>query len=233
MLVFRYSRALDGRVVYYGRDQAELHHADLEDRMELLLWGRILAPVGQFFRWLARCAESVDPLIANMRAHQVRAPILVPRGNPRLYADCAAATGGRCARDTISLVLEVLTRSPTDQLGRVLLLWHELLNLIDTGRYVPRGQAPYPGFCTNAIDVELLDALDTLHALDAEAGRLVPHYETLFVARQTNVPCVCLACNPTEALMEYCLRGARTYHSTLEPWLYSRTFDELRLESLR
>lgn len=73
-------------------------------------------------------------------------------------------------------------------------MWRELIWLIRNGRYFPPGQTRDSGYCSNIVDVRLLDALDLLHALDEDAGRLVPRYERIFSQKYTGMQCRCPPC---------------------------------------
>lgn len=79
-------------------------------------------------------------------------------------------------------------------------LWDELRNLITSGRYVPMGEEPRQYYCTNIIDAQLCGALDTLHTLDEGAAKLMPSYESIFIAPSTDYKCQCHACHPSENL---------------------------------
>lgn len=121
----------------------------------------------------------------------------------------------------------------TEQLARVVQLWRELLSLIRSGTYTLPGQRPCAMYCTNSIDVRLLDALDTLHALDEASTLLAADYTTLFTVSYTDVECRCQTCVPTTQLMRFLTCKAVIYHLGLDAKLLKRVFDEVGIWDLR
>lgn len=84
-----------------------------------------------------------------------------------------------CARDSCA-----------EQLGRVVAKWAELIYPIRSERYIlPEQEAPID-YCSNLIDLQLLDALDLLLALDEDAEGLVPNYQRICIPASSDVACV-------------------------------------------
>lgn len=125
--------------------------------------------------------------------------------------------------------MQVLTLdSPAEQLERVVRVevWADLICLIRCGQYAEPEQEPARNYCTNVIDVRLLDALDLLHALDDEAGRTVAHYERIFIPTYTGIDCQCPSCRGSFTHWIFLLHSGDAYHGALRTEVYFRMFSE-------
>lgn len=109
----------------------------------------------------------------------------------------------------------------------VLHLWDQLLFTIKNGLYDSRVQEPSEGYCSNSLDVLMVNELDALYNLDKHLERLDPLYDSMFVKRLVDHGCTCPACKPAANFMMDLKFLALKYHAHLEPSLFERGFCEL------
>lgn len=122
-----------------------------------------------------------------------------------------------------------MTDPPAEQLELVVMIWEELIDLIRTGRYAPPEHTVPQGYCTSIIDVRLLNALDALRTLDADAGRSVRHYERIFKT-YSGPACHCPPCRGDMRMWHFLCTGSIIYHSSLHEDLWWWIFGELDLD---
>lgn len=108
-------------------------------------------------------------------------------------------------------------------------IWADLIRLIRSREYFPREHETRETrkYCTNVIDVHLLDALDLLYALDDEADNLSPDYERIFVPTYTGSDCRCPTCHGAAEHWGFLLDSADHYHGFLPQELFDRIFTEI------
>lgn len=108
-----------------------------------------------------------------------------------------------------------------DQLQVVIELWRQVKGLISSGNYEDE-RLSAAGYCTNVIDVRLLDAIDTLHTLDEETHETNPNYHPIFHIPDSNRPA-----EPSIELVVYLMNRATVYYDWLrstDSTLYDRVF---------
>ncbi|KZV99987.1 hypothetical protein EXIGLDRAFT_831066 [Exidia glandulosa HHB12029] len=112
------------------------------------------------------------------------------------------------------------------QVQLVLHLWSALRNIIDP---------PTPDrdrYCVvdYKTDIYLLDALDTLYAMDKQCSQAITSYFPLFGNEiATCIAEGCWACNPPPILCEALKRSALDFHRDLNKALFERIFEDLDL----